>query len=168
MNNAVDRADRFIFNGIDDPNNIFEYESNLKLPRIDEGEVLVKVLASTICLSDIHTVTGARIEPTPRYFTLIYFKLNIKYQLKCKHNCSVLGHEAVVEIVDHKRGDETDFKIGDRVTFSIADSCGQCEFCLNNLSQKCKALFKVNLLISFFKNKIVFLLRFNTFEVWPL
>jgi threonine dehydrogenase-like Zn-dependent dehydrogenase len=27
---------------------------------------LVKVRAATICLSDIHTVCGNRIEPTPR------------------------------------------------------------------------------------------------------
>ena len=55
---------------------------------------------------------------------------------------SVLGHEACVEIVDHKR-ENFNLKIGDRATFCIADSCGQCEFCLNGLSQKCKSLFKV-------------------------
>ena len=54
---------------------------------------------------------------------------------------SVLGHEACVEIVDHKRKD-FDLKVGDRVTFCIADSCGECEFCLNDLSQKCVKLFK--------------------------
>ena len=54
----------------------------------------------------------------------------------------MLGHEACVEIVDHKRAN-SDLKIGDRVTFSIADSCGNCEFCLNDLSQKCTKLFKV-------------------------
>jgi D-arabinose 1-dehydrogenase-like Zn-dependent alcohol dehydrogenase len=56
---------------------------------------------------------------------------------------SVLGHEACVEIIEHKR---TNFnlKTGDRATFCIADNCGQCEFCLGGLSQKCKSLFKVS------------------------
>jgi threonine dehydrogenase-like Zn-dependent dehydrogenase len=47
-----------------------------------------------------------------------------------------------VEIVDHKRTDDKSIKKGDRITFSVADSCGKCEYCLNNLSQKCKSLFK--------------------------
>lgn len=42
-------------------------ESGLTLPELKEGEVLVKVRAATICLSDIHTVCGTRTEPTPRY-----------------------------------------------------------------------------------------------------
>ena len=33
-------------------------------------------------------------------------------------------------------------KVGDRATFGIADTCGECEFCTNNLSQKCVKLFK--------------------------
>jgi threonine dehydrogenase-like Zn-dependent dehydrogenase len=37
-----------------------------KLPELKLGEILVKVRAATICLSDIHTVCGNRIEPTPR------------------------------------------------------------------------------------------------------
>ena len=56
---------------------------------------------------------------------------------------SVLGHEAVVEVVDHRRID-SNLNIGDRLTFSIADSCGNCEFCQKGLNQKCVKLFKVN------------------------
>jgi D-arabinose 1-dehydrogenase-like Zn-dependent alcohol dehydrogenase len=54
-----------------------------------------------------------------------------------------LGHEACVEIIEHKR-DPATFQLnrGDRATFSIADSCGECEFCTNDLSQKCTKLFK--------------------------
>jgi Zn-dependent alcohol dehydrogenase len=29
------------------------------------------------------------------------------------------------------------------LTFSVADSCGKCEFCLRGLNQKCVKLFKV-------------------------
>lgn len=100
---------------------MFAMENQVELPKLGDGEVLVKVRAATICISDIHTVTGARIEPTP----------------------SVLGHEACVEILAHKRDPSVfDLKIGDRATFSIADTCGECEFCTNNLSQKCVKLFK--------------------------
>ena len=45
---------------------MFEMESNVTLPKLEDGEVLVKVRAATICISDIHTVCGTRIEPTPR------------------------------------------------------------------------------------------------------
>lgn len=45
---------------------MFAMERDVELPKLGEGEVLVKVRAATICISDIHTVTGARIEPTPR------------------------------------------------------------------------------------------------------
>ncbi len=55
---------------------------------------------------------------------------------------SVLGHEAVVEVVAHRRS-ESDLSVGDRLTFSVADSCGKCEFCLRGLNQKCVKLFKV-------------------------
>jgi len=55
---------------------------------------------------------------------------------------SVLGHEAVVEVVSHRRP-ESDLIEGDRLTFSIADSCHKCEFCVRGLEQKCTKLFKV-------------------------
>jgi len=55
---------------------------------------------------------------------------------------SVLGHEAVVEVIAHRRP-ESDLAVGDRLTFSVADSCGKCEFCLTGLNQKCVKLFKV-------------------------
>ncbi|CAF1242589.1 unnamed protein product [Adineta steineri] len=89
------------------------------LPEIGPGEILVKVRLASICMSDVHTITGHRIEPTP----------------------SVLGHEAVVEVVAHRRP-ESDLAIGDRLTFSVADCCGKCEFCLKGLNQKCVKLFK--------------------------
>ncbi|CAF0709770.1 unnamed protein product [Brachionus calyciflorus] len=111
-------GERFVFHGTN-ANPVFQMESGVDLPVLKDGEVLVKVRAATICLSDIHTVCGTRIEPTP----------------------SVLGHEACVEIVSHKRNN-FDLNIGDRATFSIADTCGTCEFCTNDLSQKCVKLFK--------------------------
>lgn len=37
------------------------------VPKIEEGEILGKVKAATICGSDLHTIIGRRQEPTPRF-----------------------------------------------------------------------------------------------------
>jgi D-arabinose 1-dehydrogenase-like Zn-dependent alcohol dehydrogenase len=56
---------RYVFNGLN-AQPVFEMENNVGLPGLNEGEVLVRVRAATICMSDIHTVCGMRVEPTPR------------------------------------------------------------------------------------------------------
>ena len=62
---SSDQGERQIFYGHkEEP--VFAMEIKVDLPKLADGEVLVKVRAATICVSDIHTVTGARIEPTPR------------------------------------------------------------------------------------------------------
>jgi putative phosphonate catabolism associated alcohol dehydrogenase len=54
----------------------------------------------------------------------------------------VLGHEAVGHVVAKGAG-RTDLSIGQRVTWSLADSCGHCAACTDfDLPQKCDALFK--------------------------
>ncbi|CAF0864766.1 unnamed protein product [Adineta ricciae] len=108
---------RTVFNGVDSKT-MFAAQ-NIPLPELAPGEILAKVRLASICMSDVHTITGHRIEPTP----------------------SVLGHEAVVEVIDHRRP-ESNLAIGDRLTFSVADCCGNCEFCLKGLNQKCVKLFK--------------------------
>ncbi|CAF4536982.1 unnamed protein product [Rotaria sp. Silwood1] len=108
---------RSVFNGIGSQT-MFAAQTGF-IPDLTAGEILVKVRLASICMSDVHTITGQRIEPTP----------------------SVLGHEAIVEVVTHRRP-ESDLAVGDRLTFSVADSCGQCEFCLTGLNQKCVKLFK--------------------------
>ncbi|CAF1642062.1 unnamed protein product [Adineta ricciae] len=108
---------RTVFNGVD--SKTMFAPQNIPLPELAPGEILAKVRLASICMSDVHTITGHRIEPTP----------------------SVLGHEAVVEVVDHRRP-ESNLAIGDRLTFSVADCCGNCEFCLKGLNQKCVKLFK--------------------------
>jgi putative phosphonate catabolism associated alcohol dehydrogenase len=84
------------------------------------GEVLVRIELATICLSDLHTAMGRRVEPTP----------------------CILGHEAVGRVM-RVGGERKGLKPGDRVTWSIADSCGTCAFCtVHRLPQKCRSLFK--------------------------
>lgn len=95
-----------------------------------EGELVVKLDVATICGSDLHTATGKRTEPMPL----------------------VLGHEGVgvIERIgrdiysgDYPRARAWQLKEGDRVTFSIADSCGVCPECnLHKLPQKCVKLMK--------------------------
>ncbi|CAF2794460.1 unnamed protein product [Rotaria sp. Silwood2] len=110
-------GERIVFNGL---NSEVMFSSEIvPIPKLAPGEILVKVRLASICMSDVHTVKGQRIEPTP----------------------SVLGHEAIVEVIAHRRP-EYDLKKGDRLTFSIADSCAKCEFCLKGLPQKCTKLFK--------------------------
>ena len=79
----------------------------------------MKILLSTICGSDIHTIEGKRTEDTP----------------------CILGHEAVGEIVaiNSREG----FAVNDRVTWTIANSCGHCPACTEyGLPEKCNELFK--------------------------
>ncbi len=97
----------------------FHYKSKEFHSNLEPGEALVKIILSTICGSDIHTIEGKRKEDTP----------------------CILGHEAVGEIVaiNSKKG----FALGDRVTWTIADSCGQCPACTEyGLPEKCEKLFK--------------------------
>lgn len=105
----------------------------LRIPlpeRLLEGEVLVRLECATICGSDLHTVDGKRIEPTPL----------------------VLGHEGVgvveamgSDIFSGSRPRKSAWKVkeGTRVTFSVADSCGICPECTSHkLPQKCVKLMK--------------------------
>ena len=91
-----------------------------KLPTaLNPGEALVKINLATICGSDVHTFEGKRIEDTP----------------------CILGHEGVGEIIEvnSRKG----FKIGDRVTWTIIDNCGECPACTEyGLPEKCEKLFK--------------------------
>src|SRR5262245_17344383 len=89
------------------------------------AEILVRVTACSICSSDVHTFTGRRPVPTP----------------------TVLGHEIVGRI--EEMGPEVSADVvgqtirpGDRITWSIAASCGRCFFCTHELPQKCATLFK--------------------------
>jgi putative phosphonate catabolism associated alcohol dehydrogenase len=99
---------------------------DLPLPEsVPPGGALCRVLLSTICGSDLHTMAGRRREPAPL----------------------ILGHEIVGEIVALGDGLTTDgfgqpLAVGDRVSWTIAASCGTCRNCGRGLPQKCAALRK--------------------------
>lgn len=97
----------------------FKLEEKTTTPTLGPGEALVKILLSTICGSDLHTIEGKRKEDTP----------------------CILGHEAVGEIIEVNQREN--FSVGDRVTWTIADSCGKCPACTEHgLPEKCEKLFK--------------------------
>ena len=92
---------------------------DIALPdRLEPDEVLVALDLATICGSDLHTLSGLRQEPTPL----------------------VLGHEAVGRVIASER---LDVAPGTRISWSLADSCGQCPACTTHLlPEKCDHLFK--------------------------
>ena len=92
---------------------------------VEPAAALCRITMSTICGSDLHTISGRRIEAAPL----------------------ILGHEIVGELVALGEGLERDgfghsLKVGDRVSWSIMASCGQCLYCNYALPQKCQHLKK--------------------------
>jgi L-iditol 2-dehydrogenase len=88
-------------------------------PQIGPGELLVKVLASGVCGSDV--MEWYRIKKAPR----------------------VLGHEIAGEIVEvGKRVDQ--YKMGDRVFVSHHVPCNTCQYCLNGFHTLCDTLRRTN------------------------
>jgi alcohol dehydrogenase len=111
-----------VFNEVGKPLEIRTF----KLPRaIEPGAALCRVRMSTICGSDLHTVSGRRRESAPL----------------------ILGHEAIGEIAALGDGLKSDgfghaLQVGDRVTWSVMASCGSCFYCSRNVPQKCERLRK--------------------------
>ncbi len=107
----------------DGPGNGFSITSMELLPA-GPGEVLVEITACAVCGSDLHTIAGRR--PCPQH--------------------TVLGHEIVGRVVE-TGGSVADWSgdplaTGDRITWSIAVSCGSCFYCQRDLPQKCEQLVK--------------------------
>ncbi len=89
------------------------------IPEIGSNELLVKIIASGICGSDV--MEWYRKKTAPR----------------------VLGHEIAGEIV--KKGkDVINFKIGDRVFVSHHVPCNQCVYCKRGYHTVCEMLKKTN------------------------
>ncbi len=88
-------------------------------PQIGPGELLVKVVASGVCGSDV--MEWYRIKKAPR----------------------VLGHEITGEIVEVGEGVES-YKVGDRVFVSHHVPCNTCRYCLNGHHTVCDTLHTTN------------------------
>ena len=97
-------------------NNDIRIEERPK-PKINNGEILVKMRASGICGTDL--MEWYRIKKAPR----------------------VLGHEMAGDIVE-SRSDK--FKVGQRVFVSHHVPCNECKYCLSGNHTACEMLHKGN------------------------
>uniref|UniRef100_A0A8C3XXV5 alcohol dehydrogenase n=1 Tax=Catharus ustulatus TaxID=91951 RepID=A0A8C3XXV5_CATUS len=79
-----------------------------------EHEVRIKIMASGICRSDDHVITGALVEPLP----------------------IILGHEAA-GVVESVGQEVTSVKPGDKVVPLFLPQCGECKSCLNTKGNLC-------------------------------
>jgi len=91
----------------------------MPLPKISSGELLVKVMASGICGSDV----------------MEWYRL--------KRAPLVLGHEATGEIVEAGK-DVKGYKNGDRVFVSHHVPCNTCRYCLSGNHTVCETLHTTN------------------------
>ena len=89
----------------------------IPIPEINDNEILVKVIASGICGSDV--MEWYRIKKAPL----------------------VLGHEIAGDII--KVGKKvTKFKVGDRIFATHHVPCNECEYCKNNKQTICETIKK--------------------------
>lgn len=87
------------------------------LPTIQKDtDVIVKVLKTTICGTDLHILSGHVPAVKPG---------------------TTLGHEGIGVIVE-KGTAVKNFKVGDKVIISCVTACGTCEYCKRQLQSHCK------------------------------
>jgi S-(hydroxymethyl)glutathione dehydrogenase/alcohol dehydrogenase len=99
-----------LFHGAHEPLTIEQVDIDTPI----DHEVVVRVVASGVCHSDLHFVDGFYPSPAP----------------------AILGHEAagIVEAV----GPQVDeFKPGDHVIACLSVFCGRCEYCLTGRTNLC-------------------------------
>ena len=87
-----------------------------KTPQQEAGKAVIKIERIGICGTDLHAYEG-----TQPYF---------EYP-------RILGHELAGEIVSTE---DSDFKIGEKVTFIPYFNCGSCVACRNGLTNCCVAM----------------------------
>lgn len=96
------------------------------LPEVGGADLLVEVVACTLCGSDLHTIHGRRTVPVP----------------------TILGHEILGRIAafgpEAPRSDAAGrpLQVGDRITWAVVASCGACFYCRRRLPQKCERATK--------------------------
>lgn len=90
------------------------------------GQILVKVMAASICHSDLSVVNGSRPRPLPM----------------------VLGHEASGIVVavgaDDASGPTSRVGVGAHVVLVFVSRCGQCQYCLGGRPSLCEAAASSN------------------------
>ncbi|MGV9867139.1 zinc-binding dehydrogenase [Rhodococcus koreensis] len=87
------------------------------VPEPGAGQVLVKVHAAGVCLSDVHIIDG----------TLRGFPSRAGYE-----QAVTLGHEVAGTIAAIGPGVPSMWKVGDRICLTAGDRCGSCPNCLHD------------------------------------
>jgi Zn-dependent alcohol dehydrogenase len=87
---------------------------SLELAEPGPDEVRVRVRAAGLCHSDLSTINGSRLRPTPM----------------------AIGHEAAGEIVAVGPG-VIDRRVGEHVVLTFVPTCGSCEFCAEGRPALC-------------------------------
>jgi L-iditol 2-dehydrogenase len=81
---------------------------DVSLPKLEEGEVLLKIDACSVCGTDLRTYRHGDAKITPP---------------------RILGHEFCGEVVDSRAGSNAPIAEGDRVVMYIVLACGTCRYC---------------------------------------
>lgn len=113
-----------VWHGTGRPLSVERLSPSVSLP---PGALLVEIELATVCGSDVHTALGHRPGPSP----------------------SILGHEQVGRVValdaavpPPRTVSGSPVRVGDRVVWSVAASCGHCDRCRAGMPQKCRHLRK--------------------------
>jgi putative phosphonate catabolism associated alcohol dehydrogenase len=115
------KAIAMVFEKVGQPFSLTSFD----FPKLNTGEVLVKINYTTICTSDLHTFYGRR----------------------CSNKDSILGHEIMGSIVELPKNGINDFygvplQIGDIITWSVyAHNCND-KLAKKGMPQKSNNLFK--------------------------
>ncbi len=94
---------------------------DIEIPEPAEGEVRIKVMASGLCGSDIHSQEG-KVKTVKIPFTP--------------------GHE-MAGIIDKLGPGSTKFEVGTHVVCAIDISCGVCRFCMMGRPNLCRKLVRI-------------------------
>ena len=89
--------------------------TEVDVPRVGAGEVLVEIKAAGVCGTDLHYSRGEFLPPLPRTF----------------------GHEGAGVVKEVGSG-VTDVKVGDRVAIHYVISCGVCKHCMMGNDNRCR------------------------------
>ena len=96
----------------------FVYRTDLKIPEIEDDEVLIKVKCTAVCGTDMHMMEWDK-----------WSQLRVKTPL-------IPGHETAGVIVE-TGASVRDRKAGDRVSCETHIPCGTCWFCMNGMPHIC-------------------------------
>lgn len=87
-----------------------------EIPKLEEGEVLIKVEACAICGSDVKTYLNGNPRMRPP---------------------AIIGHEFCGTIIETSKDVER-YKVGQRVTMATTIGCGECVYCKQGKTNICK------------------------------